>query len=87
VAHRTRSPTTHDKVTRATLADGRTLVVVSAQDQPGDRGGVIRSVGSYPMRTAKRGLMTSSINVNRSRNGMNDDFIALIVNRSRSLQP
>jgi hypothetical protein len=39
------------------------------------------------MSTAKRGLITSSMIASRSSNGMNADFIALIVNRSRSLHP
>ena len=42
---------------------------------------------SQPIRTAYRGLMTSSISARRSSNGMNADFIALIVNRCRSVQP
>jgi Cdc6-like AAA superfamily ATPase len=41
----------------------------------------------YPMRTAKLGLITSSINARRSSKGMNADFIALMVNRAKSLQP
>lgn len=41
----------------------------------------------YPISTAKRGLITSSMIAVRSSNGMNADSIALIVNRARSVQP
>ena len=40
-----------------------------------------------PISTAKRGLITSSMIASRSSNGMNADFIALMVNRARSVQP
>ncbi len=49
---------------------------------PGNRTGP-----PYPMSTAYPGLMMSSMIRNRSGNGMNADFMALMVNRSRSLQP
>ena len=42
---------------------------------------------SQPTSTAYRGLITSSMIASRWSNGMNADFIALTVNRSRSLQP
>jgi hypothetical protein len=42
---------------------------------------------SQPMSTANRGLITSSMIASRWSNGMNADFIALMVNRARSLQP
>jgi hypothetical protein len=40
-----------------------------------------------PISTANRGLITSSMIASRSSNGMNADFIALMVKRARSLQP
>lgn len=45
------------------------------------------SATAYPISTAKRGLMTSSMIAKRSSKPMNADFTALMVNRSRSLQP
>jgi NAD(P)-dependent dehydrogenase (short-subunit alcohol dehydrogenase family) len=44
-------------------------------------------VTGQPINTAKRGLITSSMIASRSSNGINADFIALMVNRARSLQP
>ena len=40
-----------------------------------------------PISTANRGLITSSMIASRSSNGMNADFIALMVKRARSVQP
>ena len=65
------------KIARGSKGDRARLQRAAGVAQPAEA----TSSRSYP------GLMTSLINVSRSSNGMNADFIALIVNQRKSSQP
>lgn len=60
---------------------------VVVQRQRGAHASDASASGCQPINTANRGLITSSMIARRSSKWMNADFIALTVNRSRSLQP
>jgi hypothetical protein len=68
-----------DPTTNALVVD---VIAVQQRNQDSD---VQQSF--QPINTANRGLITSSMIARRSSKWMNADFIALTVNRSRSLQP